>query len=71
VLGAHPHVLQPVVPYHGGVIAYSLGNFVFDGFDPPANTTAIFEATITSAGVQSWKLVPVSIGGDGLPVVDG
>jgi poly-gamma-glutamate synthesis protein (capsule biosynthesis protein) len=71
VLGAHPHVLQPVVPYHGGVIAYGRGNFVFDGLDLPANTTAIFEATITSAGVQSWKLVPVSIGGDGLPVVDG
>ncbi len=68
VLGAHPHVLQPVVEYDGGVIAYSLGNFVFDGFDPPANTTAIFDATLTPAGVQSWKLVPVSIV-DGLPVL--
>ena len=70
VLGAHPHVLQPVVAYHGGVIAYSLGNFVFDGFDPPANTTAIFDTTLTPAGVQSWKLVPVSVV-DGLPVLDG
>lgn len=68
VLGAHPHVLQPVVRYHGGVIAYSLGNFVFDGFDPPANTTAIFDAVLTPAGVESWKLLPVSIV-DGLPVL--
>ena len=67
----HPHVLQPVVPYLGGVIAYSLGNFVFDGFDPPANTTEIFDAVLTPKGVESWKLLPVSIGGDGLPVVDG
>ncbi|HKS92605.1 MAG TPA: CapA family protein [Tepidiformaceae bacterium] len=68
VLGAHPHVLQPVVAYHGGVIAFSLGNFVFDGFDPPANTTAIFDATLTAGGVQSWKLVPVNVV-DGLPVL--
>jgi poly-gamma-glutamate synthesis protein (capsule biosynthesis protein) len=30
VLGHHPHVLQDIERYHGGVIAYSLGNFVFD-----------------------------------------
>jgi poly-gamma-glutamate synthesis protein (capsule biosynthesis protein) len=63
-------VLQEVVRYHGGVIAYSLGNFVFDGFDPPANTTAIFDAVLTKDGVESWTLVPVSIV-DGLPAADG
>jgi poly-gamma-glutamate capsule biosynthesis protein CapA/YwtB (metallophosphatase superfamily) len=31
VLGAHPHVLQGAERYHGGLIAYSLGNIVFDG----------------------------------------
>src|SRR5262249_44891518 len=31
VLGAHPHVLQPVRSRSGGrLVAYSLGNFVFD-----------------------------------------
>ncbi len=30
VIGHHPHVPQPVELYHGGVIAYSLGNFIFD-----------------------------------------
>lgn len=30
VVGHHPHVLQPVEEYHGGLIFYSLGNFVFD-----------------------------------------
>ncbi len=30
VIGHHPHVLQPIEWYNGGVIAYSLGNFVFD-----------------------------------------
>ena len=30
VIGHHPHVVQPIELYHGGLIAYSLGNFVFD-----------------------------------------
>jgi gamma-polyglutamate biosynthesis protein CapA len=30
VIGHHPHVAQEVEEYHGAVIAYSLGNFVFD-----------------------------------------
>ncbi len=30
VIGHHPHVVQEVEEYKGGLIAYSLGNFVFD-----------------------------------------
>jgi poly-gamma-glutamate synthesis protein (capsule biosynthesis protein) len=30
ILGHHPHTIQPVEIYQNGVIAYSLGNFVFD-----------------------------------------
>ncbi len=30
VLGAHPHWVQSVERYHGRLIVYSLGNFVFD-----------------------------------------
>ena len=69
VLGAHPHVLQPVESYRGGVIVYSLGNFVFDGFSdsPLSLRSAIFQATLTPAGVQSWTLLPVQIV-DGRPV---
>lgn len=35
VIGHHPHVLQAIERYRGGLIAYSLGNFLFD------NTTEI------------------------------
>lgn len=31
VYGSHPHVLQPVEEYNGGIIYYSLGNFSFGG----------------------------------------
>lgn len=30
ILGHHSHSFQPVERYNGGIIAYSLGNFVFD-----------------------------------------
>ncbi len=30
VVGHHPHVIQSVERYGGGIIAYSLGNFIFD-----------------------------------------
>ncbi len=30
VIGSHPHIIQPLEYYNGSLIAYSLGNFVFD-----------------------------------------
>lgn len=30
VLGAHPHVIQPIETYNNKMIFYSLGNFIFD-----------------------------------------
>ena len=32
IVGTHPHVVEPVEMYRGGVIMYSLGNFVFDQY---------------------------------------
>lgn len=67
VLGHHPHVLQPVEWYGNGLIVYSLGNFVFDGFDNPANDSAILLADLTEGGVASYRLLPVVVGDDGFP----
>jgi poly-gamma-glutamate capsule biosynthesis protein CapA/YwtB (metallophosphatase superfamily) len=66
VLGSHSHVLQGVENYEGGVIAYSLGNFVFDEFGLPMNYSAIFSAKLTSGGVDSYEWIPVMIE-DGFP----
>jgi len=66
VLGSHSHTLQPVEHYKGGLIAYGLGNFVFDGFAAPSNETAIFSATLTPSGVASYSWVPVVVD-NGLP----
>ncbi len=61
VIGAHSHELQGVEHYRGGVIAYSLGNFVFDGFSGTANETAILAVTLTRAGVRDVRWTPAII----------
>ena len=60
VLGAHSHTLQPVERYQQGIIAYGLGNFVFDGFTGQSNYSAIFTATLTPM-VEAYGWVPVVI----------
>lgn len=65
VIGSHPHTLQGVEYYGNGVIAYSLGNFVFDGqFKQPE--TAILQVALSAKGVESISWVPVVIK-QGLP----
>jgi poly-gamma-glutamate synthesis protein (capsule biosynthesis protein) len=68
VIGAHPHVLQQIERYHGGLIAYSLGNFVFDQYAGIANATIILRVVLGRNGVQSYDYVPVLID-NGLPHV--
>ena len=47
VWGHHPHVLQPIEEYNGGIIYYSLGNFSFGGnHNPSDKDTAILQQTI-------------------------
>jgi poly-gamma-glutamate synthesis protein (capsule biosynthesis protein) len=58
VIGSHPHVLQGVERYRGGVIAYSLGNFVFDGLYSRSET-AILHVTLGREGVRAIDWTPV------------
>ena len=66
VIGSHPHVLQHVDIYHGALIAYSLGNFVFDDFDLPETHSAILHLVLGQGGMLSYEWFPVVII-DGLP----
>lgn len=47
VYGQHPHVLQPVEEYNGGMIYYSLANFSFGGNPMPGDMdTAILQQKV-------------------------
>ncbi|MEX2502722.1 MAG: CapA family protein [Trueperaceae bacterium] len=68
VLGSHPHVLQGIETYNGGLVIYSLGNFVFD-FDYldysfaglPSSLSALVQVTLTPEGVAECSIVPLRI----------
>jgi len=50
VYGAHPHVLQPIEEYNGGIIYYSLGNFSFGGnIGPNDYDTALIQQEVILA----------------------
>jgi poly-gamma-glutamate capsule biosynthesis protein CapA/YwtB (metallophosphatase superfamily) len=61
VHGHHPHVLQPVEVYHGGVIFYSLGNFVFDQKKPATVESMIAHVTFSPEAVVRAEIIPVRI----------
>jgi hypothetical protein len=57
VIAAHPHILQPVVrATHRRVIAYSLGNFVFQPRNAIAARTGILELSLSTRGVERVHL---------------
>ena len=47
IVGAHPHVLQPMEIVNGVPIVYSLGNFCYSGSNYPENKTVIFQVMLT------------------------
>ncbi|HEV8398723.1 MAG TPA: CapA family protein [Gemmatimonadales bacterium] len=61
VLGHHPHVLQPVVWYHGKPIAQSLGNFIFAS-GAKTNLSAILRFDIAPSGSIRVSAIPVRAG---------
>jgi poly-gamma-glutamate synthesis protein (capsule biosynthesis protein) len=66
VLGAHPHVLQPIETIRAGgrsgLVAFSLGNFVFDQSADPATTrSAVLRISVGSGGVLGYTIAPVTI----------
>ena len=68
VIGSHPHQLESIELYKNGLIAYSLGNFVFDDYRGIANASIILQVKLTKAGFQDYSYVPVLID-NGLPHV--
>lgn len=66
VLGFHPHAVQGLERYKGALIAYSLGNFVFDLDKEINRESMILEIRLGREGVVGYEAVPVMIT-DGQP----
>ncbi|HEX9020223.1 MAG TPA: CapA family protein [Nitrospirota bacterium] len=61
VLGHHPHVLQELELYHGKLIAYSLGNFVFGSESNRTNTGMILLLTFRGKDLVRVEAVPLDV----------
>lgn len=52
VIMHHPHVIQPIEMYKGKVIAYSLGNFIFDQDQPGTQQGLSIKMTFEKSGLK-------------------
>lgn len=62
VIGHHPHCLQGIEHYNGGLIAYSLGNFLFTGKSQLIES-AILRVTANRQGIKDVELLPCWVRG--------
>jgi poly-gamma-glutamate synthesis protein (capsule biosynthesis protein) len=63
VVGAHPHVVQPVEFYRGRPIVYSLGNFLFDQRGGATTLAAQVDFDLTHGAVAATYLRPLRLTG--------
>jgi len=77
VVGHHSHILQGIERYRDGLIAYSLGNFLFGEFRMPDGRmerwqerhrlSAVLSCRLEPRKVSSFELIPLRIGEDLIP----
>jgi poly-gamma-glutamate synthesis protein (capsule biosynthesis protein) len=59
ILGHHPHVIQGLEVYRDRLIAYSLGDFVFDHYKRATGEAFVLQATLNHTGPPSARIIPV------------
>ena len=67
VLAHHPHVIQAVEYYNGKLIAYSLGDFVFDHYSRKTGEAFVLEAELGPSGIGAVTVSPVYLDSYGRP----
>jgi poly-gamma-glutamate capsule biosynthesis protein CapA/YwtB (metallophosphatase superfamily) len=63
VIGAHPHVLQPLRRAGAALVAYSLGNFVFGAHSSDTAATGVLLTDLSVEGVTAARWRPGTIDG--------
>ena len=68
VVGHHPHVVEPLEEYNGRLIAYSLGNFIFDQyFSKETMEGGVLQVILNKNGIKKYELKKVELGKDFRP----
>ncbi|MDE0160664.1 MAG: CapA family protein [Acidimicrobiaceae bacterium] len=71
VIGHHPHVLQPVMHTGGKLVAFSLGNFIWEPRWHMSGETGVLQVDFDGDRVVGWAFHPHLLDGDGVPVPAG
>ena len=61
VVGHHPHTFQGIEIYKGKLIAYSLGNFVFDQRDLENNQSILLRVTFNRERLLRAEIIPIEL----------
>jgi gamma-polyglutamate biosynthesis protein CapA len=69
ILGHHPHVLQGVEKYKGGIIVFSMGNFVFDMWQRKMRESMIFSCRFSKNKIIDFEIIPVYINDFYQPII--
>jgi poly-gamma-glutamate synthesis protein (capsule biosynthesis protein) len=59
IIGHHPHVIQGIELYKDKLIAYSLGDFVFDHYSRQTGEAFVFRVSLPRQGPPALEIVPV------------
>ncbi len=68
IIGHHPHVLQPVVFTGDKLVAFSLGNFIWEPRQNMRGETGVLQIDFDGDRVVGWTLHPHLTDSDGVPV---
>ncbi len=60
IIGHHPHVPQGVEVYHGGIVLYSLGNFVFGHSGDGWMDNILARITFTPDAIARVEILPIA-----------
>jgi poly-gamma-glutamate synthesis protein (capsule biosynthesis protein) len=64
VIGSHPHVLQKVDRIGKTLVAYSLGNFIFDMKYVACKNSCVLRVDLRKGKAPEWKCFPMDLGND-------
>ncbi len=68
IIGHHPHVLQPVVFTGEKLVAFSLGNFIWEPRQHMSGETGVLQVDFEGGTVVDWAFHPHVLDGEGVPV---
>jgi poly-gamma-glutamate capsule biosynthesis protein CapA/YwtB (metallophosphatase superfamily) len=69
IIGHHPHVVQGVDQINGTLVAYSLGNFIFDGFSRATGWSMILSVSVCDGKIDSVETLPIERKSDFRPAL--